>query len=122
MAGQYFFLVCSPVVHAASLAISVFFACGTCAGFCPFSVAIHFETVVPYINEIVLINVALNKAAVDVWACPDAAVNQDRADVDACPAEEAVVTYLLFIAAHVAFATELYFDPVFCPFCFDEFH
>ena len=122
MAGQYFLLSRRPVVHAASLAVSVFFASGTLSGLRPFSVAVNLEAVVPYINEIVLVDVALNKAAVNVWTCPNAAVNQDGADVNACPAEEAVVSDLLFITPYVAFAAEFYFDPVFGSFGFDKLH
>lgn len=122
MAGQYFFLICCPVVHAASFAIPVLFASGTLSGLRPFPVAVNLEAVVPYINEIVLVDVALNKASVNVWTCPNAAVNQDGTDVNACPAEESVVPDLLFIPSYVAFTAEFYFDPVFRSFGFDKLH
>ena len=77
----------------------------------PGAVTERLETVFPDIEEIVLINIALHIAAVNVGTSGNRAVNEDGADSDARPAEIEPVTDLALVGAHIGLATELTVNP-----------
>ena len=79
----------------------------------PRAVAHELETIVPHIQKIILIDVALHEAPVDVGAGRDATVYQHTANVDARTAEKIAVTHLLLVFARIGFAAECQTDTVF---------
>lgn len=72
----------------------------------PAPVAHGLEFVVPDVQEVVVVDVALYVGAVHVGAGADVAVYQDAADVDAGAAEEVAVTDIFLVFARIGLATE----------------
>jgi hypothetical protein len=98
-----------PIVHPATEAVAPFPAifAPPCTG--PTAISERLETFLPYLPQIVLIDVALAEAVpVNVGTGADAAVGQDRSDVDSGVAEEAAVADLFLIASQITLATERY--------------
>ena len=100
-------------VHRPTKAILIHLAVGALPCFHPSTVAEGLETVFPNIKKIILINIALRKATVDVGTSGNGAVNEDGPDRDACAAEIEPVTDLALVWTDVGLATEL---TVYLPF------
>ncbi len=62
-------------VHAVSLAIAEILAVCTFTSLHPGAVTIWLVTVLPYINEVILVDVALSQIAADACAGGDGSVN-----------------------------------------------
>ena len=75
MANHHLPLVFRMQVHRAAKAVLVHLAVGTRALFHPCTVAERLETVFPNIKEVILVDIALHIAAIDVGASGDGAVN-----------------------------------------------
>ena len=97
-------------MHRATQAILENFAILADASAHPFAVAEDLETVFPDIEEVILIDIALGKASVDVGAGGDATVHQHGADRDACTAEVEPIADLALIGSHIGLAAELGID------------
>jgi hypothetical protein len=96
-----------PVVHAVAKAVFPVLAGGAVPFPGPGAVPECLEAGFPNLIEVVLVDVSLGEGvAVYVGAGADASVYKDGGDVDACAAEEACSTDLLFVSAKIAFATE----------------
>ena len=74
--------------------------------FHPLPVAHDLESVVPDIQEVVVVDVALHVGTVHVGAGADVTVYQDAADVDSSTAEEVAVTDVFLVFARIGLATE----------------
>lgn len=77
------------------------------ACFHPLAVAERLETVFPNIEKIVLVDVTLSKASVNIGASGNRAVNENGADGDARAAEIEPVAHLALVGANVCLAAEL---------------
>ena len=75
MANHHLPLVLRMQVHRAAKAVLIHLAVGARALFHPCTVAEGLEAVFPNIEEVILIDIALHIAAVDVGASGDGAVN-----------------------------------------------
>ena len=100
-------------VHRPTKAILIHLAVGALPCFHPSTVAEGLETVFPNVKKIVLIDIALRKATVDVGTSGNRAVDEDGPDRDACAAEIEPVADLALVRADVGLATEL---TVYLPF------
>ena len=122
MANHHLPLVFRMEMHRAAKAVLVHLAVGTLASLHPSTVAEGLEAVFPNNKEIILIDIALHIAAVDVGASGDRAVNQDRADGDTSAAEIIPVADLALIGTDVCLAAEHAVDfPLFAG-GYDEIH
>ena len=72
----------------------------------PFAVAEGLKTVLPHIQKVILIDVALDIAAVYVGTSGNGAINQDGADGDASATEIEPVANLALVRANVCLTTE----------------
>ena len=79
----------------------------------PLAVAERLETVFPDIEKIVLVNVTLSKASVNIGTSGNRAVNENGADGDTRTAEIKPVAHLALVGADVGLATELAIDCAF---------
>ena len=75
MANHHLPLVFRMEMHGTAKAVLVHLAVGARALFHPFTVAERLEAVFPNIKEIILVDIALHIAAIDVGASGDGAVN-----------------------------------------------
>lgn len=84
---------------------TIFIDLTMCALTCfhPLSITERFKSIVPNIKEIIIINIALRKTAVNVRASRNGTINQDRADGDACTAKIEPVAHLALIPANICF-------------------
>ena len=98
-------------VHRTTEAVLEHIAVGALTRFHPLTVAEGLETVFPDIQEVVLINVALDKSTVDVRTSRNGAVNKHRADGDTRAAEIEPVANLALIGTNICLATELAIHP-----------
>ena len=80
--------VAVPVVEAVSTTFPEFGAVGALPPAHPAPVPEGLKTRLPYLEKVVAVDVSLGGGAVDVGTGGNGAVDQDRSDVDACPAEE----------------------------------
>ena len=88
----------------------------------PFAVAVWCETVVPYVHEIVSVNVALVVAGPNARASRDGAVYPDAGDGYAGAAVVERVAYIAFVPAEKAFASVIDRDAAFAARISDELH
>ena len=122
MANHHLPLVFRMEMHGAAKAVLVYLAVGARALFHPFTVAERLETVFPDIKEIILVDVTLHIATVNVGAGGNRAVNQDGSNGDASTAEIIPVAHLALIGTDVCLATEHAIDfPLFSG-GYDEIH
>lgn len=73
----------------------------------PLAVAERLETIFPDIEKIVLVDVTLSKASVNIGASGNRAVNENGADGDTRAAEIKPVAHLALVGANVCLAAEL---------------
>ncbi len=73
----------------------------------PLAVAERLETIFPDIEKIVLVDVTLSKASVNIGASGNRAVNENGADGDTRAAEIEPVAHLALVGANVCLAAEL---------------
>ena len=106
MANHHLSLVFRMKMHGAAEAVLIHLAAGARTLFHPCTVAEGLEAVFPNIEEVILIDIALHIAAVDVWAGRDGAVDEDRADGDARTAEIIPIADFALVGAHVGLAAE----------------
>ena len=66
-----------PVVETIALAFFIILAIGTLSFVCPSTVPEGFEFVLPYLLEIILVDVSLDKGSVNVWTGRDGAVDEN---------------------------------------------
>ena len=88
----------------------------------PLAVAERLETIFPDIEKIVVVDVALHKATVDVGASGNGAVHKNGADGDTRTAEIEPVAHLALVRTDVGLATELAIDFAFLSGRNDEVH
>ena len=88
----------------------------------PLAVAERLETIFPDIEKIVLVDVTLSKASVNIGASGNRAVNENGADSDARAAEIEPVAHLALVRADIGLATELAIDFAFLSGRDDEVH
>ena len=100
-------------MHRPAKALPEIFAFPTDSRTHPHAVAHELETIVPHIQQIILIDVALHKAAINVRAGGDAAVNQHTADINARTTEEIAVSDMFLVLACIGFTAECQVDTVF---------
>ena len=97
-------------MHGTAEALLEVFAGGAHAAAHPVAFAHDLEAVVPDIQQVILIDVALFERAVNVRAGGNVAVKQHRADIDAGAAEKVAVTHLILVFAGIGFAAEFQVD------------
>ena len=100
-------------VHRTAKAIPKHLAISALSSLHPSAIAKRLETVFPNIQKVVLIDIALHKAAVDVRTGGNGAVNQDGTDSDASATEIEPVAEFTFVWTDIGFTTEL---TVYLPF------
>src|SRR5574344_1323272 len=93
-------------MHCSTLAMFKSFAGGTKSGFHPCSVTHYLKAVFPYFGEIVVVNIALRKMAVDIGTSRNRTIDKYGGDVDACAAKETGITYAVFVVAYIRFTAE----------------
>ena len=99
--------VSMPVMHPAAEAVAPFPAIFAPSRTGPAAISERLEAFLPNLPQIVLIYVALAEAVpVNVGTSADAAVGQDRSDVDSGVAEETAVADLFLIASQISLAAE----------------
>ena len=74
-------------VHRATETVFKHLAIGALSRLHPLAVTEGLETIFPDIKKVVFINIALHKTSVNVGTGGNGAVNQYRADCDACTTE-----------------------------------
>ena len=116
------FLPLPMEVHRAAKAVFKHLAVGALARLHPSAIAERLETVLPHIEEVVLRDVALHKAAVDVGAGGDGSVDKDGTDGDAGTAEIEPVADLALVRTDVGLTTELGINLSFLASGNDEVH
>ena len=94
-------------VHCPTEAVLIHLTISALAGFHPCAVAEGLKTVFPNVEEVVLIDVALRKTAVDVGTGADRSVHQNGGNGDACAAEIKPVADLALVGPDVSLAAEL---------------
>ena len=99
-----------PQMHGASETLLEILARGAHPAAHPVAVAHDLEAVVPDLQQVILINIALSEGAVNVRAGGDVSVEQHGTDVDAGAAEEVAVANILFVFTCVCFAAECQVD------------
>ena len=73
----------------------------------PFAVTEELKTVLPHIQKVILIDVALDIAAIDVGTSRNGTVNEDGADGDASATKIEPVADLALVRTDIGLATEL---------------
>ena len=94
-------------MHCPTEAALINLAVSTLACFHPCAVAERLETIFPDIEKIVLVDVTLSKASVNIGASGNRAVNENGADGDTRAAEIEPVAHLALVRADIGLATEL---------------
>ena len=106
MANHYLSIVLYMQMHRTTEAVLEHLAVGALTRFHPLPVTEGLETVFPNVQKVILIDVALHIAAVDVATSRDGTVNKYRANGNAGTAEIEPVAHLAFIRANVGLTTE----------------
>ena len=88
----------------------------------PLAVAERLETVFPDIEKIVVVDVTLSKASVNIGSSGNRAVNENGADGDTRTAEIEPVAHLALVRTDVGLTTELAIDFAFLSGRDDEVH
>ena len=109
-------------VHGAAEAVFINLAILADACFHPITVSEDLESIFPYVKEIVLIDVALGKASVDVGAGGNGAVHEDGSDGDAGSTEVIPIADLALVWPDVGLAAELGVNLAFLSGGDDEIH
>ena len=104
---QYSLLVFLVQMHRPTKAIPKHLAISALSCLHPLTVTERLETVFPNIQKIILIDVALRKAAIDVGTGRNGTVNKDGANGDARAAEIEPVADFALVRTNVGLATEL---------------
>ena len=91
-------------MHAVASAIAKEGAVGTVTLFHPAVIAVGKVAVFPDVHKVVPVDVALAVVGTDAGAGADGAVDEDRADGDACLAGEEVVAHVGFVASQKSLA------------------
>ena len=99
-------------MQAGAFAVAPVFARLAVADFCPTAVAHDLVAVLPYIPQVVFIDVALDVVATEARACRDASVAKHGRNVHAGAAEERVVAGVFFVTAEESFAAVVDADDV----------
>ncbi len=99
-------------MQAGAFAVAPVFARLAVADFSPTAVAHDLVAVLPYIPQVVFIDVALDVVATEARACRDASVAKHGRDVHAGTAEEWVVAGVFFVTAEESFAAVVDADDV----------
>ena len=99
-------------MQAGAFAVAPVFAFFAVADFSPTVVAHHLVAVLPYIPQVVFVDVTLDVVAAQARACRDAAIAKHRGYVHAGTAEERVVASVFFVAAEEAFAAVVHVNDV----------
>lgn len=63
----------------------------------PCAIAIGHETVLPYIPEVIAVDIALIVLATNAGACRYTTVDEDRCDADTCRAVEEMIAHIAFV-------------------------
>ena len=87
-------------MKAVAMAVAEEAARGAVAGAFPFVGAVGLVAVLPYIPELVFVDVALMVAGADAGTGSDSAVGHDGTYGDASLTEEGKVAHLTFVVAH----------------------
>ena len=111
MAKENVIRIASMQVHCPAEAVLKHLAISALTRFHPSTVTERLETVFPNVKEIVLVDVALYIAAVDVRTSGNGTINEDGANGDARAAEIEPVTDLTLIGTNVGLATEFAIYP-----------
>ena len=106
MAHQYPLLVLPMQMHRAAEAVLIHLAISALTRFHPLAVTEGLETVFPNVKEIVLIDITLHEAAIDVGTSGNGAINQDGADGDASATKIEPVADLTLVRTDVGLTTE----------------
>ena len=122
MANQNPLRVFRMQVHCPTEAVLKHLAISALARFHPSAVAERVETVFPNVKEIVLVDVALHKATVNVGTSGNGTVNQDGTDGDTRTAEIKPVTNLALVGTDIGLTTELAVNPPLLSGRDDEIH
>ena len=102
---QHLIAVAVPVVHTAAKTSVEHTTVAALASACPVALAEGFEALLPHLEKVVFVYVALPEgSAVDVGTGAYGTVDENRGDVDAGVAEIGVLAHLAFVAAQVALA------------------
>ena len=111
-----------PEVHAATLAETPVLAGGAIVLFHPVPVAVGLKAVVPYIHEVVCIDIALVIIGADAGAGRYGAVRQHTRNAHAGIAEEEIVADVALVIAQEALTAIAGLDAAFLAGGLDEFH
>ena len=93
-------------MHAVALTVAEVFAVGTLVTTHPFTIAVQHIAVLPYIHEVILIDVALIVVCADAGTGSDGTVGHHGAHADAGLTGEETVTYFTLVVTQEAFAGE----------------
>lgn len=99
-------------MQAGTFAVAPVFAGLAIANFSPTAVAHHLVAVLPYVPNIILVDVALDVVAAQARASRDTSVAEHGRDVYAGAAEERVVAGVFLVTAEEAFAAVVHADDV----------
>ena len=120
---QYKFSIFVPKVHSVALTVAEDVALGTDARTHPLAVAIDLVTILPYLPEIILVDVALMIVGTDAGTGSYRAVNEYRAHRDARLTTEEKVADVALVVTHKALAAVVYPDAfVLLAVTFDKLH
>ena len=86
-------------MHAVALTVTEVFAVGTLVTTHPFTIAVQHIAVLPYIHEVILIDVALIVVCADAGTGSDGTVGHHGAHADAGLTGEETVAHLAFVVA-----------------------
>ncbi len=111
MANHYPTLILRMEMHRTAKAILKHLAISTLSSFHPGTVTEGLETVFPNVEEIVLIDVALDITSVDVGAGGNGAIYEDGADSNTRAAEIEPIADLALVGTHIGLTTELAVNP-----------
>lgn len=107
MAKKNVIRITSMQMHRPAKAIPIHLAVGTLSRLHPSAVTEGLETVFPNIEEVILIDIALREAAVDVGTSGNGAVNEDGANGDARTAKIEPVSDLALVGTNIGLTTKL---------------
>lgn len=93
-------------VQPITFAVSPEGAVGTYAASHPLPVAVDTVAVLPYVPQVILVDISLCVVCPYARTRPDTPVKQHRRDTDSSLTFKEIVSHLTFIASHESFATE----------------
>ena len=110
MAISQFLRLFVPKVQAGAFAVAPVLAGLAVADFSPAAVAHHLVAVLPYVPEIVLVDVPLDVVPTQARASRNAPVAKHGTDVHTGPTEERVIAGFLLVAPEKPFAAVIHVD------------